>query len=248
MIHLIGTEFLKLRTTRLWWGLTLALLGLTALGAILSLVFAGAETGFTLRDEASQRGLFGSAGFNATFALVLGIIGMAGEYKQGTITPTFLAAPHRWRVVAAKAVAYALGGLFLGVVSSLLAALISFVGLSIKGIEVALPTSEIFALYGGMVATTALFGALGVGVGAVIPNQIAALIGALVEQLIAEPLLFGFFPEEGRFLVGGAASILAGSPNVGATLSLWAAAAVVVAWCLALLALGSVVTERKDIT
>ncbi|MGH2697776.1 MAG: ABC transporter permease [Actinomycetota bacterium] len=248
MIHLIGTEFLKLRTTRLWWALTLALLGLTALGAILSLVFAGPETGFTLRDEASQRGLFGSAGFNTIFALVLGIIGMAGEYKQGTITPTFLAAPPRWRVVVAKAVAYALGGLFLGVVSSLLAALIAYVGLSIKGIEIVLRAGDLVTLFGGMIAACALFGTLGVGVGAVIPNQVAALIATLVEQLIAEPLLFNFFPEEGRFLVGGAASILAGSPNVGATLSLWAAAAVVVAWCLALLSVGSLVTERKDIT
>ena len=81
-----------------------------------------------------------------------------------------------------------------------------------------------------------------------IPNQIAALIAALVEQLIAEPLLFNFFPEEGRFLVGGASSILAGNPNLGATLSLWAAAAVLAAWCVALLTLGSVVTESKDIT
>jgi len=82
----------------------------------------------------------------------------------------------------------------------------------------------------------------------VIPNQIAALIAALVEQLIAEPLLFNFFPEEARFLVGGASSILSGTPNVGATLSLWAAAAVLAAWCFALLSVGSVITERKDIT
>jgi hypothetical protein len=87
-----------------------------------------------------------------------------------------------------------------------------------------------------------------VAVGAVIPNQIAALIGGLVEQLIAEPLLFNFFPEQARFLVGGTGSILAGAPNVGATLSLWAAAAVLAAWCAALWSLGSLITERKDIT
>jgi ABC-2 type transport system permease protein len=245
---IVGTEFLKLRTTRLWWGLTLGLLGLSALGAILTLVFAGVETGFTLNNEEMQRSLFGSAGFNSIFALVFGIIGMAGEYKQGTITPTFLASPRRWRVVLAKAVAYGFAGFLLGLVSTLLVAGISYAGLAIKNIDVVMPTSEIFSMMGGSTATATFYGVLGVAIGAVIPNQIAALIAALVEQLIAEPLLFNFFPEEGRFLVGGASSILAGNPNLGATLSLWAAAAVLAAWCVALLILGSVVTESKDIT
>jgi ABC-2 type transport system permease protein len=247
-MQIVRTEFLKLRTTRLWWGLTLGLLGLSALGAILTLVFAGQEAGFTLGDEAQQRSLFGSAGFNSVFALVFGIIGMAGEYKQGTITPTFLASPRRWRVVLAKAVAYGFAGFLLGLVSSLLVAVISYVGLAIKDIEVVMTTSEVIELFGGSTATATFYGVLGVAIGAVIPNQIAALIAALVEQLIAEPLLFNFFPEEARFLVGGASSILSGSPNVGATLSLWAAAGVLAAWCAALLSLGSLITERKDIT
>jgi ABC-2 type transport system permease protein len=247
-MQIVRTEFLKLRTTRLWWGLTLGLLGLSALGAILTLVFAGQEAGFTLGDEAQQRSLFGSAGFNSVFALVFGIIGMAGEYKQGTITPTFLASPRRWRVVLAKAVAYGFAGFLLGLISSLLVAVISYVGLAIKDIEVVMTTSEVIELFGGSTATATFYGVLGVAIGAVIPNQIAALIAALVEQLIAEPLLFNFFPEEARFLVGGASSILSGSPNVGATLSLWAAAGVLAAWCVALLSLGSLITERKDIT
>ena len=247
-MHLVGTEFLKLRTTRLWWGLALALLGLSALIAILTLVFADDAPGFALSGELAQRSLFTSAGFNSTFALVFGIIGMAGEYKQGTITPTFLAAPQRWRVVVAKALAYAIGGFLLGLTSSLLVAGIAYMGLAIKDIEVVMPASEIMEILGGQTATSAFYGVLGVAVGAVIPNQIAALIGALVEQLIAEPLLFNFFPEQARFLIGGAGSILTGAPNVGATLSPWAAAAVLAAWCTALLALGSVVTERKDIT
>jgi ABC-2 type transport system permease protein len=247
-MHIVWTELLKLRTTRLWWGITISLLGLSALGAILTLVFAGDESGFTLGDETGQRSLFGSAGFNSTFALVFGIIGMAGEYKQGTITPTFLAAPQRWHVVVAKALAFAIGGFLLGLSSSLLVAGIAYAGLAIKDIDVVMPASEILEIVGGQTATSAFYGVLGVAVGAVVPNQIAALIGALVEQLIAEPLLFNFFPEQARFLVGGAGSILAGAPNVGATLSLWAAAAVLAAWCAALLSLGTLITERKDIT
>ena len=229
-------------------GVGIALLGLSALIAILTLVFADQTPGFTLSEEDAQRGLFGSAGFNSTFALVFGIIGMAGEYKQGTITPTFLAAPQRWRVVVAKALAYAIGGFLLGLSSSLLVAGTSYVGLALRDIDIVMSASEVFELLGGNTATSAFYGIIGVAVGAVIPNQIAALIGALVEQLIAEPLLFNFFPEQARFLIGGAGSILAGAPNLEVTLSLWAAAAVLAAWCAGLLSLGSLVTERKDVT
>jgi ABC-type transport system involved in multi-copper enzyme maturation permease subunit len=172
-----------------------------------------------LTGETQQRSLFGSAGFNSIFALVFGIIGMAGEYKQGTITPTFLASPRRWRVVLAKAVAYGLAGFLLGVVSTALVAAISYAGLAIKDIDVVMPASEVFALLGGGTAAATFYGVLGVAIGAVIPNQIAALI-----------------------------AVLSGSPNLGATLSLWAAAGVLAAWCVALLTMGSVVTESKDIT
>ncbi len=125
-MHLVRTEFLKLRTTRLWWGLAIALLGLSALIAVLTLVFADETPGFSLSEELAQRSLFTSAGFNATFALVFGTIGMAGEYKQGTIAPTFLAAPQRWRVIFA------------------------YVDLAIKDV---LPASEIFELLGESTAT-----------------------------------------------------------------------------------------------
>ncbi|MGH2828640.1 MAG: hypothetical protein ACRDKF_16900 [Actinomycetota bacterium] len=248
-MHLLLTELLKLRTTRLWWGLGLALLGLTALGGILTLVFTTGDTpGFQLSGETAQRSLFGTGGFCTIFALVFGVIGMAGEYRQGTVTPTFLAAPVRWRIVATKAVAYGIAGLLFGAAATLLAALVAYAGLAIKGFEVVLSGSDLSTILGGTTASAAIFGVLGVGIGALIPNQIAALIAALVEQLVVEPLLFGFFPEQGRFLVGGASSILSGAPNTGATLSLWAAAAVLLAWCAAMLVGGTVITERKDIT
>jgi len=248
-MHLLLTELLKLRTTRLWWGLALSLLGLTALGGILTLIFTTGEVpGFALGTESAQRSLFGTGGFCTIFALVFGIIGMAGEYRQGTVTPTFLASPIRWRVVATKAAAFGIAGLLFGAAASLLAALIAYAGLGIKGFDVVLSGGDIATILGGTTASAALYGVIGVGIGALIPNQIGALIAALVEQLIAEPLLFGFFPEQGRFLVGGASSILSGAPSTGATLSMWAAAAVLVAWCAALLMGGAVITERKDIT
>jgi ABC-2 type transport system permease protein len=247
-MHLVAAELLKLRTTRLWWALTVSLVALTLLGGILTVVFSGDVPGFELSSEFAQRNLFGAGGNSRLFALVLGIIAMAGEYRQGTITPTFLAHPRRSEVVLAKGLAYGCAGLALGVVTSVVAAGVAYGGLALRGVDVVLPTGEILSLLGGSTGAAALFGVIGVGVGALVPNQIVAVVAALVEQLVVEPLLFNFFPEQGRFLMGGAASILSGVPGPGATLSLWVATVVLAGWCAALLLGGVAIAERKDVT
>ena len=57
MIHLIGVEVAKVRSTRLWIGLLLGAAGLVALGAVATLVVAGsadgAEAGLTHRSRRS---------------------------------------------------------------------------------------------------------------------------------------------------------------------------------------------------
>lgn len=147
-MHLVAAELLKLRTTRLWWALTVSLVALTLLGGILTVVFSGDVPGFELSSEFAQRNLFGAGGNSRLFALVLGIIAMAGEYRQGTITPTFLAHPRRSEVVLAKGLAYGCAGLALGVVTSVVAAGVAYGGLALRGVDVVLPTGEILSLLG----------------------------------------------------------------------------------------------------
>ncbi len=131
-MNLVRAELLKIRTTRMWWGLLIGAVVFAALAASISAAVAGsAQAGapgqnpamtFQLDDPAMLRSIY-SQGFSGAylFAMILGIVGMTGEYRHQTITPTFLATPRRGRVVLAKIVTYAGMGLFYGLVATVAA-------------------------------------------------------------------------------------------------------------------------------
>lgn len=248
MIRLARVELFKLRTTRLAFFLFLAAIGLTLLGVVLTLVFServpgelGVETAVGLRSMLSQSSSV------LTFVLVLGIVAMSGEYRQGTITPTLLAAPVRWKVVAAKGAAFVVVGALFALAGVAVVAAIVFPYLRLRGFEVAMSGGDIAALFGGTIAAGAIAGIFGVGAGALIPNQVAALVSVLLEQLIAEPILVALFPDYLKYLPAGSGRILAGGVGLG-ELSLPLAALIYLAWALLLVAGGILVTERKDVT
>jgi len=107
MTRLVGAELLKLRTTRLllWLGLmTFALIAL-----IVSLNAANRSVA-DLSQANSQRDLVTTAAIAALISLILGIVVPTAEYAHNTIGQTFLVAPLRERVVAAKLMAAMLAG------------------------------------------------------------------------------------------------------------------------------------------
>jgi hypothetical protein len=98
----------------------------------------------------------------------------------------------------------------------------------------------------GAIIGTALWGALGVAVGAIVPNQVGAVISLLAWGFVAENLLFGFLPKIGRFLPVHASDSMMGPVqthllpgNVGTV--------VVVAWTVVLAGAGVVMLKRRDV-
>ena len=179
MTRLVAAEVFKLRSTRTFYGLVGG-----ALGLVILIVILASATGHTL-----LRDLLGVAGFAQVFALVLGILAVTSEFRHGTTTPSPLVVPDRVTLIVAKLGASLAVGLALGLVATGLAGAIGAAILSQRGIDTGLSGSEAAKLIAGGTIATALYAALGVGVGALVRNQVGAIVGTLVYLFVLENLL-----------------------------------------------------------
>jgi ABC-2 type transport system permease protein len=191
MNSLLRAELLKLRTTRTFVALVGVTLALSLLVVVLTAVLSDE---FAPRDA---RDLF-TADFTGLFIMLLGVIGMAGEWRHRTITGTVLAAPDRLRLMSAKMLAYAAAGVLLSLIVTVTIMLVGTVILSSRGFDTA-PLSDLIDVLWRNLLVAALVGALGVGIGALVRNQVVAIIGVLVLGFVIEPALFGLAPDVARF-------------------------------------------------
>lgn len=174
MLPVIRAEFRKLTTIRAPW-LLLAAGPLIVVAGVSGLVVSGGN----VHDPATQRAAFAHVGLAAIVILIFGITAVAGEYRHGTVTDTYLSYPARGRVVTAKLAVYGFVGAAAGLVSCLAAIAATAAWWAAKGASVHLPPASTWrTLAGGMAASIAL-AAIGVGVGALIRNLAGAIAAAL---------------------------------------------------------------------
>ncbi len=191
MSNLLRAELLKLRTTRTF----VALVGVSLLLSLLVVVLTGLLSDRIAPEDA--RDVF-TADFTGLFIMLLGVIGMAGEWRHRTITGTVLAAPDRLRLMAAKMLAYAAAGLLLSLIVTVTIMVVGAIIFSARGFE-AVPFSDLADVLWRNLVVAALVGALGVGIGALLRNQVAAIVGVLILGFVIEPALFGLAPDVARF-------------------------------------------------
>jgi ABC-2 type transport system permease protein len=254
MTRLVRAEFTKLFTTRLWLWLLLGAIGMTALFVSLTIGFSGQEGNPNppLDTALGQRQLFSSAGGSAAvFTIVLGIIAVTGEFRHQTVTPTFLATPRRGQVVIAKMIAYAIAGVGYGIVTVLAALAIALPWLAAKDIDVSLTGNGLPQTLFGTLVGLAIYTVVGVGLGALIRNQIAAVVGALVYLFVIEGLISALpkVRDAYKFLPGGAFNGLLDNfqPNVD-FLPPWQAGVLLVGYGLVFAVLGTWLAIRRDVT
>ena len=246
MTRVISSELFKLRTTRTF----IALAGSALLLVIIPTVLICALADFDPGDEVADGLMFGLGGPVRALAIVIGILAVTNEFRHGTITPTLLVVPDRVRLMIAKLAASLGAGLLLGILASgLILGITAALG-SLRDFDV---SDDPFGLFVGGALSIALFTALGVGVGALVRNQVGAIVGSLIYLLLAEGLI-GLIPGVDDVLpkygLGGVSAGLAGGnpDDVGDFLGQLPAGLLLTGYVLVFLAIGILLMRRRDVT
>jgi ABC-2 type transport system permease protein len=248
MTRLIRAEAYKLRSTR-----TYRLLALGALTLIIAGVSATAAATSYTGGASPVRATLAVAGLAQTFALIAGVLAVTTEFRHKTITPAVLITPRRVPLLAAKVIVLTAAGLVFGLLATGAAAAITLPVLAARHIPGQINGAQLAGIIAGGGVATALAAALGTGVGAVIRNQVGAVITVLGLLYVAEPLL-GFIPHAGSAVqtygLGGLASGATGTTGFPANVHLLGqvpAALVIAGYALAVVLAGAVLLRQRDI-
>lgn len=252
MIRLIRAEILKVTTTKFVYGLGLAIVGLTALATLVSLVQDGTDTLHSMSAGGGLAKAMGNMYMFTVLPLILGLTAVPGEFRHGTIIPALLTQPHRGRLIAAKAITCGASAALM-----MLAAIAVLVGLAtVWGVAlgVRLPLVDDAATCAALrltVASAALC-LLGLGLGAVIRNQVAAIAGGLIWALVIEQLADGMLPAMAKWFPFNSSTIFdlgARSVTLGQDMPQWWISGLVLAAYTAIACVaGTLVLRHRDIT
>lgn len=272
IVALLRAEFRKIISTRLWWGLAIPVVVLSLLVNVFGGVFTEA-----LGDLGEGRVpvLLGSLAYalgqTALFAAVFGAVATAGEFRHRTVTTTYLTAPGRGAVLAAKMISSA----GVGAVYAVLAAVSGLIGGSLGQGSAQFPeVGALLAVLGIGVLVCGLWAAFGAGLGTVLSNQATVLVLLLVYVLLGELLVSVLLTNSTDAVAGLSAylpvnagetalydipaGVLAGQAGRDELVSFvvgvtgpppwWGALLVLTGWTLAAAAVGWWAGARRDIT
>jgi ABC-2 type transport system permease protein len=250
MIRLIQAEFVKLRTTQVWFWLLMAVLAISALVVVGSLVPSdGVQSSSDVPD------IF-AASNNASIAVfVLGVLGVTTEFRYQTITPTVLVTPSRWTLITAKMITYALAGAAYALACIVLQLAMVLPWLATKNIDVDWGDHTLWRSLWGLFLVLALFGIVGLGVGALLRNQIVAVTLGLIFLLVLENIILAIPKVRLAWPYTPSGATLAilftpsqGSPGDLTILSPVGGVLVLVLWALVPALIGAGITMNRDIT
>ncbi|MER5325854.1 ABC transporter permease subunit [Streptosporangium roseum] len=178
MRRLVKAEFRRLFTTALWkWGPLAAVVCGGVLVGLATLVgpenFEPSMPG--VRTEEGVRTVLSLTGLTVIVPALFGATAVTSEYRHKTITFTFLFAPRRQTVLAAKLLTYAVAGAAYGLVVTASAAAGLYGGAALRGVSIGAGPGTVAELLLRLAAAMTVYTMLGVGIGALLRNQTAAL-------------------------------------------------------------------------
>lgn len=270
MMAPLVSELRKITSTRIWWIMALLLFGYMAfLGAVMAFSLAvdgGAEamtgqpgSGPLPAVEVALSAYTLAAALGYVFPLVVGALAMTGEFRHQTITPSLLAEPRRGVLLGAKLGASLLVGLVHGVLGTLGAVAGAAPVLAVMDEPVLLGDGGVLTALLLCVLALAIWAMIGVGLGTMLTNQVAAVVVILAFTQFVEPILrMGFAAVDAleglsRFFPGAAAEALVGTSLYSTTglatlLSRWEGGLVLLGYAVLFALIGRYTTLRRDVT
>ena len=176
MINLIKIEMLKLRTSPAFYATALAALVLSMGAAITNVLSKPGQGEPPIGSAANAQDVLSQAGTVGSHAIfILGILVVAGEYRHRTIMGAFLAQPRRFPVIVAKMAMMGAVGAALIYTITTTAAVPLYASKGVHHLPVSLVDLGL-----GTIVSGGCYGLLGVAVGALARNTVAAIVGGLV--------------------------------------------------------------------
>lgn len=261
----LRVELRKTLTTRMWWILLVVMAVYVAVIAAFLTVALSQAPGATggppagALDDATQRLVLYTLVMPLAyvFPVLVGVLSITTEYRYKTLTPTFLAEPRRSLVMVAKLLVATVVGLLFGLVGTAAGAG-AVAGVRVASGDPAGLDAEILQALAQVVLGMGLWAAVGVGVGALVRNQVAAVVVIIAFSQLVEPIArvalsaWDATRSVSQYLPGAAGDAIAGASlyTLGSPVELlrwWQGVLVLLGYAVVLFALGSRLTVRRDI-
>jgi len=257
----VRSEWIKVRTTAVPWVMTGIATLITALSILLIFLNGASGNGngnnapaFSIVPQTTQqlRNLVGAGVGGYIFALLLGTLMVTAEFRHKTVTTSFLVLPRRPEFVGAKLITAALVSIGMALFLLVFTVIGAGIGLAADGGSFSALIRQVPAVAPGMLLVYALFGILGVGVGSLLTNQVAAIIVVLGWFIILEGILVSLVHGAERWVPTGAA-IAASNLTRGHGVDFglfkwWQGGLLMLFYGLAFAIVGSLILTRRDIT
>lgn len=240
MKGLLSSELRKVATTSTFYWL---LVGAVAFSLLAVSSLSGVDDAQLARPVEEQLFLFLGTFVKVGF-LILGIRVITDEFRFGTANPTFLFTPARSRVLLAKVGAAALFGFLIALAAQLVLFGSAAAFFTIKGEVLNFGREGYFSLLGGLLVGP-IWAIVGLGIGALIRNQVIAIVAVVVWVMGLEDVIGSRLGDGDRFLPGRGGLNLALAPD-GRTL--WLGLVTLSAYAVIAVISGGIALRRRDVS
>jgi ABC-2 type transport system permease protein len=264
--RLLKAEYLKIRTTNVWWLLglfTILAVGLALLVNILSFHLDLVKHGTPEEIVAGSAAIFTSGQFfGAMFALLLATLTITNEYHHQTVTTTFLATPHRTTVIMAKFVISMLAAGAFWLFTTIIDLIVGAIYFSASGNDSNIGDSKVIQAMLLSLMVFALWAVFGVGLGVLLRSQIGATVTGALLYTVGLYLAIGIFQLIHAFIIkeDWVLTAMVIVPAVAAQVAInpieiypeaphqWVGAAVMIGYGLVFGAIGLYFTRKRDVS